>query len=377
MLVFTMLWRDLRARFHDRSALVLALLAPAILMAIFAGLAGGPSQTDVPIGFSGPPGAPLTVAIRDGALVALDADNTIELTDVTDREALAALVNDGDVDAGIAVDGSGSIEVLHGSENVVANAIADAIAASAALTVDVVGHAAAAEAALGVQPAPDAIAAAILAAPALVEVVDTADEVGGVDYKTQAAAGMATFFLFFTVQFGVLGILEERREGTLARLLAAPVAPWQVLAAKVLVSFVIGIVSMLCLVVFAGLLLGAHWGSALGVGILIAAGVTAAVSTITLVVGVVSNPDQASNIQSMIALVLGLLGGAFFSMVRAGGMAAFVSRLTPHHWFNEGLVRLSGGASWTAALGPAAAMVAFAALFGVPGLLLASRSVRP
>ena len=35
---------------------------------------------------------------------------------------------------------------------------------------------------------------------------------------------MAVFFLFFTVQFGVTSLLEERNDGTLARLLAAPIS---------------------------------------------------------------------------------------------------------------------------------------------------------
>ena len=39
------------------------------------------------------------------------------------------------------------------------------------------------------------------------------------------AAGMAVFFLFFTVQFGVTSVLDERRDGTLARMFAAPIRP--------------------------------------------------------------------------------------------------------------------------------------------------------
>jgi ABC-2 type transport system permease protein len=55
---------------------------------------------------------------------------------------------------------------------------------------------------------------------------------------------MAVFFLFFTVQFGVLGYLEERRDGTLARLLASPIRAIDVIAAKVVVSLIVGIVSV-------------------------------------------------------------------------------------------------------------------------------------
>jgi ABC-2 type transport system permease protein len=188
---------------------------------------------------------------------------------------------------------------------------------------------------------------------------------------------MATFFLFFTVQFGLLGLLQERRQGTLARLLAAPITPAQILAAKLLVSFVLGVVSMVVLIVAAAVLMDAKLGSPAGVGILVLCGVAAATATVALVVGIARTPEQAGLAQSMIALVLGILGGSFFSMARAGGFGAVATTFTPHYWFSEGLARLSGGNAWTAALAPAGVLVIFTAVVGVPGLILARKSVRP
>jgi ABC-2 type transport system permease protein len=159
--------------------------------------------------------------------------------------------------------------------------------------------------------------------------------------------------------------------------LASPVPAWQILLSKLLVSFILGVASMAVLIAFSAVLLGAEWGNYLGVAVLVVAGVMAAVSTITLVVGVADTAEQAGAIQSMLALVLGILGGSFFSVARSGALAATVSRLTPHYWFGEGLVQLSGGQPWTAALGPAAVMLVFALVIGVPGMLLAGRTVRP
>ena len=69
------------------------------------------------------------------------------------------------------------------------------------------------------------------------------------DVATFYAAGMAVFFLFFTVQFGVSSILDERRDGTLARLLAAPIRRGAVLGGKLLTSVVLGAASMAVLAV--------------------------------------------------------------------------------------------------------------------------------
>ena len=382
--LWALAWRDLWARLRDRSALVLGLIAPAALIAVFSLAAEGPTQSDLEVGFAAEGETPIAVAIRDGALASLEDDGTLVVTDFGDRESLVAAIEDGDIEAGIAVTGSdpAAVEMVQDSDAVVSGAILGAVADSSAAAVDGIGRAIGAEMILGVDsPSPERLQQQLLAlltdGEDAVTITDAAAEVGGIDLKTQLAAGMATFFLFFTVQFGVLGLLEEKRQGTLTRLLASPVPAWQILFSKLLVSFILGVASMAVLIAFSALLLGAEWGNYLGVAVLVVAGVMAAVSTITLVVGVADTAEQAGAIQSMLALVLGILGGSFFSVARSGALAATVSRLTPHYWFGEGLVQLSGGQSWTAALGPAAVMLAFALVIGLPGLFLAGRTVRP
>jgi len=380
MIILAMVLRDLRARLRDRSALVLALLAPAALITVLSFVVAGPDVERVPVGYVATAPSSVATALEDGPLASLSADQTIRLTDYDDEQALRRALDDGDVQAGLVVAEDGrQLTVLRGADSVVATAILEGVSRSTARTVDGVGTAVVATRMLGGKSRPQEVATELLALPATAQVTDAGKDGfgGGIDAKTQIAAGMATFFLFFSVQFGVLGLLQERREGTLPRLLAAPVAPWKVLAGKLLVSMVIGLASMIFLIAFSSVLLNAQWGSLIGVALLTLSGVLAAVATVTLVVGLARTPDQASAIQSGIALVLGIVGGSFFSMARAGGVAAFASRLTPHYWFNEGLVRMTGGRDWTSTLEPVGALLLFAAVIGIPGLLLSSRTVRP
>lgn len=86
------------------------------------------------------------------------------------------------------------------------------------------------------------------------------------------AAGMAVFFLFFTVEFGVRSLLAERENGTLARLLVAPMRPGWIIGGKAVASFVVGLTSMVVPVVASTFLLGAKWGDPLGVAVLIVCG---------------------------------------------------------------------------------------------------------
>jgi linearmycin/streptolysin S transport system permease protein len=376
MIIGTLVGRDLRARLRDRSALVLALFAPAALITVLSLTVAGPDTEAVPVGLAGDPADPVATALREGPLATLDDEGTIVLSSYDDPDALRQAIEDGDLDAGIAVTSEG-IEVFRDPGGVVGGAISEAVAQSTALTVDGVGHGVLAAQSLGGDPDPQALALTITSAPATSQVVDSSETAAGINPKTQLAGGMATFFLFFAVQFGVLGLLQERREGTLPRLLVAPIAPWQVLLSKLLVSFVIGIASMGFLLLFSSVVLGADFGNVVGVSMLAVTGVLAAVSTVTLVLGLASTPAQAGALQSALALVLGVIGGAFFSMARAGGAAAVATRATPHFWFNEGLVRLTGGRDWTAALEPVGALLLFSLVVGIPGLLLARRTVRP
>ncbi len=224
------------------------------------------------------------------------------------------------------------------------------------------------------------VAAAFVLPAGLTAAVDAGraahvDVIGGVDtpIATQVAQAIAVFFLFFTVQFGISSIVDERQEGTLARILVAPVPRWAVLVGKLLTSLVLGAVSMTVLALATHFLLDAHWGNALGVLALIVAGVLAATAVMALVATIARTPDQAQAWQSMVALVLGMLGGTFFPVAQAGGVLAGLSLLTPQAWFLRGIEDLSGGDGPGAVAGPVAAILAFALVAGALALARAKR----
>ena len=77
---------------------------------------------------------------------------------------------------------------------------------------------------------------------------------------------MAILFLFFSAQMGLVSLFEERRHGTLARILAGPVRRgpcWR----QALGGFVQALLAMTILVVATTLLIGADWGPPLGVAL--------------------------------------------------------------------------------------------------------------
>jgi ABC-2 type transport system permease protein len=208
-----------------------------------------------------------------------------------------------------------------------------------------------------------ALAARAAAASAPVAVHDVSARSKELDQKSFFAAGMAVFFLFFTVQFGVTSLLEERNDGTMARLLAAPIARTSILGGKLLTSFVLGVISMVVLVAATSLLFGASWGNPAGVAVLVVAAVLSAMGIMALIATFAKNAEQAGNWQSVVAVVLGLLGGTFFPVSQAPGVLSRLTFVAPQAWFLRGLGDLRGGGIsvvWV----PALAMLGFALVAG-------------
>ena len=192
------------------------------------------------------------------------------------------------------------------------------------------------------------------------------------DGKTYLAVGMATFFLFFTVQASVMNVLEERQEGTLQRLLAAPVGRGSILLGKTLAAAVTGLAAMAVLVTASTLMLDADWGPIWGTVVLSVGGVVAAMGLGALLATVSRTAEQAGQFGGIVATVLGLLGGVFFPITNAGGWLDIVSRISPHRWLLVGFGANAGTGSVMDVLVPAFVVTAFGLVLG--GIALARRS---
>jgi ABC-2 type transport system permease protein len=360
--------KDLRLRIRDRSALLVGVVVPFVLALVFSLILGDADQGPIDLRYA--------VADEDGSEVtagftaALDdlaRRGILTIQPVSDAEAGRVLLESGTVGAvfvlpagfGGAVEAGApaDIQVLADAERPTTAAIARSIAGTFATNLEGIRLAALTAAQVGADV--EQVVARIRTEPPPVELtgVDASDR--QLDLTTFFVAGMAVFFLFFTVQFGVTSLLEERREGTMARLLAAPISRAAIVAAKALVSMVLGVVSMFVLVVASTLLLGAEWGNPFGVALLVLAGVVAAVGVMAIVAAFARTPEGAGNLQAVLAVGLGMLGGIFFPTPLGDGVLAHLALLTPHRWFMIGLGDLAGGGGAEVVLPSVAALLTF------------------
>lgn len=384
--------KDLRQRLRDRSAILIGLVVPLVLGLIFsatlADVSGGQLRFDYAV--VDEDGGHIATAFVDEVLGGAARAGVVRLRTAATPEAGRRLAERGDVAAAFVLPRGFSAAVTAGRRAeirvfgnpdasigvVVARSLADAFATDAGsvqLAVATVATATAVTdpallARLGRQAS---------ATPNPVVIDDISATRRELEPETFFAAGMAVFFLFFTVQFGISSIIEERRDRTLARILAAPVRSGAILVGKLLTSFVLGVVSMAVLAVTTGAVLGASWGDPVGVGVLIVAGVLAATAVMALVATLARTPEQAGYWQSIVALVLGMLGGSFFPVAQAGGLIETLSLMTPHAWFLRGLGELAGGGGAGDVVVPALAILAFAAACGFAAFLRMDRLVRP
>jgi len=367
--------KDLKARLRDRSALLIGIVVPLALAFIFNVIFSGVSGSSgvISLGVVDADHGAASQAFTQQVLPAVKSSGLITIHTEASPGQARKLAAKGTLDAVIIIPAGFSARVQAGQPasmqvigNVdaaisaeVARSITEAYAAELnrvrlSVATVVAGGGAADTQALAAQ-------AAATATPAAVS--DVSAQTKELDTKSFFAAGMAVFFLFFTVQFGVTSLLEERSEGTLARLLAAPISRASILGGKLLVSFLLGVISMAVLVVATSLLFGANWGNPLGVAVLIVAAIASAMGIMSLLATLAKNAEQAANWQSVVSVVLGLLGGTFFPVSQAPGVLSTLTFVAPQAWFLRGLGDLRGG-SLGVVWGPALAMLGFAVVAG-------------
>jgi ABC-2 type transport system permease protein len=191
-------------------------------------------------------------------------------------------------------------------------------------------------------------------------------------FSGSLVAGQAGLFLLFTVGFGVLGLLTEREQGTLARLRSMPMRPGLVVAAKTLTAFVLGVAATAVLLGAGSLLFDVNFGSPVVVAVLVLGVVAAAVSLVFVVARVARTAEQAQIAQSILAMVLGMSAGAFFPVV-ATGVLGQVLDLNPIAAFMRGLGIAAGGGGLADVGQPLAVMAGFAVVAALASRLIPDR----
>ncbi|MGI8877998.1 MAG: ABC transporter permease [Candidatus Limnocylindria bacterium] len=338
--------KDLRQRLRDRSALIVAFAAPLVIATIVSFALGGSGSFRATFAVVDLDKGDVTRGFLDGLRNAPGLREAVTLKEVADVAEARRLIAVGQAGAAIvfpsglsaaAQAGTGArIEVLRSVESRIGAEVAEAITRSFAADFDAtrlsIGTAIASGAA-GVPPDPvriRAISADAAAASTPLRLVD--GNAGGREVKPASYFGpsMAIFFLFFTVQYGAIGILNERRSGTLQRLLAAPIRRESIILGKSLGTFLLGLTSLGTMIVATTLLLGASWGDPVAVAAIAVSIVLAAMGVTALAASQARTAGQAEGLASIVTMGMALLGGNFVPLQSAPEAMRTLALATPN-----------------------------------------------
>lgn len=335
--------KDLRQRLRDRSALIVAFVAPFGIAAIISLALGNTGRFHATFAVADEDGGPVAKAFIDNALGAPALSDVVTVQVVPTAAEARSRTAAGKVSAALVIPAGFSEDIRAGRPahiGVLKNA----------------------QSPIGGELA-QSIASQFPRSPA--RLVD--GSVGSRDVKPASYFGpsMAIFFLFFVVEFGAIGILAERRTGTLTRLLAAPISRESVVIGKALSTFALGAISLATMAVATSSLLGASWGDPLAVIALGASVVLAAMGITALTATFASSEQSASAFSSMISMGLSMLGGNFVPVAQAPEIMRTLALTTPNGLALRGLTDLAAdGGGIESVLSYIAGILAFAVVTG-------------
>lgn len=321
----------LRRSLRDRSILIQGLLAPIAIAVVVGAAFGSGVSVNATIGVADQDGSDLSRQITTSLLNA--GGDGIAFSRLT--SAPESAVESGGYDAVLVIPrGLGEavlagapadVQVVGQATRPLAQSIAESVAGGVAASLQTARLTAAAATAAGVDPGP-AIQKAV-AAPSPIT-VEQAQVQGTFSVMAYFAPGIAMLFLFFIIGNGARSIVAERNEGTLPRILAAPVCGSAVLLGKTVQVMIVGVVSMTAVWLVTWLGFGASWGDPLGVFLTIVAAVSAIAGISLFITGLARTENQADTLTTIVALLFAVAGGTFF--YGASGALSVMRQFTPN-----------------------------------------------
>jgi len=379
--LFIVAGNELRQRLRDRSALIVAFVAPLTLTALIS-LVPFESGFHASFVVADEDAGILSTVFVDDVLGSAEIREVADIGEVDSIDAARREVDAGRADAAFvlpagfsddALSGAGTgITVVVKSDKPIAGAVARSIGSGFSARLD--AYRIASQAAEDTGSAPPTLDSAASGTG----VIDVVPQGAGGRELTSAdyfAPAMAIFFVFFAVGTGARSLLTERSNGTLTRLRASPLSARTLLFGKALASFVIGLVSMLVVIGASALLLGARWGDPVAVlGLIVAVTLVATAITWTIAT-FVTTEEQAVAFTSLVAVGLGLLGGSFFPLALAPERLQRLASLTPNGQALQGFTDLSIDAGGAALTGRLVVLVCIALVVGAVALTRSHRLV--
>ncbi|GCE30243.1 hypothetical protein KDA_57270 [Dictyobacter alpinus] len=365
--------KDLLQVAKDRSALMLMLVVPLVLIAVV-GFAfgnilgtGGPSQLKVTVALSNHDDGGIGNAIRD-ALKINTKDLVITVNEYADTAQVTEKVkaNNNSADVGIVIPAGASqavmgdvqsgkttkdliqfytlpnttnapVTVVRGIVNNVIQAqrIGKVSASQVHAVCNQPGNTCVPQTINDAAISTAVIRASQTSDQALVPLtVSQAEKVGPFD---QVVPGYAVFFSLFGLNAVAATILQEQEDGTFRRLLIAPIQKYALLGGKMLAQFLLTLAQLLVLFAVGYFVFKMHIGSWPSVIMILIATSFAATGLGILLVSLIKTRRQISPVVTLVTLVTSAIGGAWWPLFTEPTWMQQFAKIGITAWAMEGL----------------------------------------
>jgi len=153
--------------------------------------------------------------------------------------------------------------------------------------------------------------------------------------------GLVTMFTMFAVSLTAVNLVEERKKGTLERLMTTGITRAELLAGNWLGNLGRGLVQVVFLFGLAWIFFRIFTPPSFFSILLFGTVAVASVSGIGLVIAAIARtPEQANWIAVFFTMIMTVLGGSFFDTSGLQGVMGVLTRLTYNFWANDGLRRI-------------------------------------
>ncbi|MBW7840167.1 MAG: ABC transporter permease [Chitinophagaceae bacterium] len=153
----------------------------------------------------------------------------------------------------------------------------------------------------------------------------------------QAVAGTAVMMLLFSVVGIGMSLLEEKQEGTLKRLLYAPMNPLKILFGKMISANIISIIQLIVMFLFAALVFGLEINNHItGLLITIIATAFACSAFGVFLASFAKTRQQVQGLSTLIILVMSAIGGSMIPIFFMPSLMQKAAVLSVNYWSIQG-----------------------------------------
>lgn len=151
--------------------------------------------------------------------------------------------------------------------------------------------------------------------------------------KTYSSIGIAVMFAMFTIVFGAGEILEDKKNNTWGRLLTTPVHKSEIMAGKVLGTFLRGWVQISILILLGQFVLGVEWGNSLHATFIVFSIYILSITSMGMFMSsIVKTNSQLGAYSSIIIVSTSMLAGCYWPLEIVPEFMQKIAMLFPQYW---------------------------------------------